>query len=42
MWVAKNITFLGNSSIGMSSPDDTVCSGYGLPSGGAKMVRLVA
>ena len=43
MWVAKNITFLGNSSIGLSSPDDAVCSGYGLPSGkGVKMVRLVA
>lgn len=42
MWVAKNITFLGNSSIGMSSPDDAVCSGYGLPSGhGVKMVRLI-
>jgi len=42
MWVAGNITFLGNSSIGMSSPDDAVCSGYGLPSSGVKMVRLVA
>jgi hypothetical protein len=43
MWVAKNITFLGNSSIGLSSPDDAICAGYGLPTGsGVKMVRLVA
>jgi predicted lipoprotein with Yx(FWY)xxD motif len=43
MWVANNITFLGNSSIAISSPDDTACSAAGLPSGGAaKIVRLVA
>ena len=43
MWVANNITFLGNSSIAISSPDDAACSGDGLPSGStAKIVRLVA
>lgn len=42
MWVANNISFLGNSSIAISSPDDTVCSGK--EPGGAAMhiVRLVA
>jgi hypothetical protein len=43
MWIANNITFLGNSSIAISSPDDSVCSGAGLPSSAAaKVVRLVA
>ena len=43
MWVANNITFLGNSSIAISSPDDAACSGDGLPGGtAAKVVRLVA
>lgn len=43
MWVANNITFLGNSSIAISSPNDSACSGDGLPSSSAvKMVRLVA
>lgn len=42
MWVANNITFLGTSSIAISSPDDSVCSGDGLPSSKAvHMVRLV-
>jgi hypothetical protein len=43
MWVANNITFLGNSSIAISSPNDSACSADGLPSGNAaKIVRLVA
>jgi len=43
MWVANNITFLGTSSIAISSPDDSVCSGDGLPSSKAvHMVRLVS
>lgn len=42
-WVAKNITFLGNSSISISSPDDSVCAGRESTTGSAaKMVRLVA
>ena len=42
MWVANNITFLGTSSIAIASPDDSVCSGDGLPSSKAvHMVRLV-
>jgi hypothetical protein len=42
MWVAKNLTFLGNSSIGINSPDDAVCAGAGFPTGSAvKMVRLI-
>lgn len=43
MWVAKDVTFIGTSSISISSPDDTACSGSGLPSNSAvKMVRLLA
>lgn len=43
MWVANNITFLGNSSIAISSPNDSVCASAGLPTGSStKMVRLVA
>lgn len=43
MWVAKNLTFIGNSSIAISSPTDASCSGDGLAPGNAvKMVRLVA
>jgi hypothetical protein len=43
MWVAKNLTFLGNSSIGLSSPDDSVCASVGFPTGSAaKMVRLIS
>lgn len=42
MWVAKNISFLGNSSIAISSPDDAVCSGKEPPGTAAKQVRLVA
>jgi hypothetical protein len=42
MWVANNITFLGNSSIAISSPDDTACSGKIAGAGTAvQMVRLV-
>lgn len=43
MWIANNITFLGNSSIAISSPNDTACSNDGLPSNAAvRMVRLIA
>lgn len=43
MFIAKDIVFTGNSSIAISSPDDTACSGSGMPSNSAtKMVRLVA
>lgn len=43
MWVANNITFLGNSSIAISSPDDTACSGkIAGTNASTKMVRLVA
>ncbi len=43
MWVANNITFLGNSSISISSPNDTACSGKEAGTNAAvKMVRLVA
>ena len=43
MWVANNITFLGNSSIAISSPNDTACSGKVAGTNAAvKMVRLVA
>lgn len=43
MWVANNITFLGNSSISISSPNDTACSGKVAGTNAAvKMVRLVA
>lgn len=43
MWVAKDVTFIGTSSISISSPDDTAWSGSGLPSNSAvKMVRLLA
>jgi Flp pilus assembly protein TadG len=42
-WVANNITFLGNSSISISSPDDSTCAGRESTTGSAaKMVRLVA
>jgi hypothetical protein len=42
LWVANKITFLGNSSIALSSPDDTVCSGKVAGAGtAAQMVRLV-
>jgi hypothetical protein len=42
MWVANNISFLGNSSIAISSPDDTSCSGKEPPGSAVKQVRLVA
>lgn len=43
MWVANNITFLGNSSIAISSPNDTACSGKVAGTNAAvRMVRLVA
>lgn len=43
MWVAKNIQLIGTSTIKISSPDDSECSGSGMPKGSAvKMVRLVA
>lgn len=43
MWVSNNITFVGGSSIAVSSPTDTACSGDGMPSSSAvKMVRLIA
>ena len=43
MWVANNITFLGNSSIAISSPNDTACSGKVAGTNSAvRMVRLVA
>lgn len=43
MWVANNITFLGNSSIAISSPNDTACSGKVAGTNSAvKMVRLIA
>ncbi|MBW0006505.1 MAG: hypothetical protein JO335_02205, partial [Sphingomonas sp.] len=42
MWIAKNLVFNGNSSIGISSANDTACSGANLPSGTTTVVRLVA
>jgi hypothetical protein len=42
MWVANNISFLGNSSIAISSPDDTSCSGKEPGGGSLHIVRLVA
>jgi Flp pilus assembly protein TadG len=43
MWIAKDVTLIGNSTISISSPDDAACSGMGMPSNSAvKMVRLVA
>lgn len=43
MWVASNITFVGGSSIAISSASDSSCSGSGLPSGStAQIVRLIA
>ena len=42
MWVANNISFLGTSSIAISSPDDTSCSGKEPAGSAVKMVRLVA
>ena len=42
MWVANNISFLGNSSIAISSPDDTACSGKEPGGGSVHIVRLVA
>ena len=43
MWVAKDVTFIGTSTITISSPDDASCSGSGMPSNSAvKMVRLLA
>lgn len=43
MWVANNLTFIGNSSIAISAPTDSSCSGDGMPSNATvKMVRLVA
>jgi hypothetical protein len=42
LWIANNITFLGNSSIAISAPTDTVCSGKEAGTSAAvKMVRLV-
>ena len=42
MWIAKNISFNGNSSIAISSPDDTACSGKEPGGGSLHIVRLVA
>jgi Flp pilus assembly protein TadG len=43
MWVANNISFIGNSGITLAAPTDARCSGVGLPGGGGvRMVRLVA
>ncbi len=43
MWVAKNIQLIGTSTIKISSPDDSECSGSGMPKSSAvRMVRLVA
>lgn len=42
MWVANNISFLGTSSIAISSPDDTACSGKEPAGNPMHMVRLVA
>jgi hypothetical protein len=42
MWVANNISFLGTSSIAISSPDDTACSGKEPGGNPMHMVRLVA
>ena len=43
MWVAKNLVFKGNSSIGISSANDTACSGVGMPNTNVTTtVRLVA
>lgn len=42
MWVANNISFLGTSSIAISSPDDTSCSGKEPAGNPMHMVRLVA
>jgi hypothetical protein len=43
MWVAKNISLIGTSTITINSPDDASCSGSGMPSTSAvRMVRLVA
>ena len=42
MWVANNISFLGNSSIAISSPDDTSCSGKEPGGGSLHIVSLVA
>ena len=43
MFVANYVVFTGTSSLAISSPDDTACSGVGMPSNSAtKMVRLIA
>jgi hypothetical protein len=43
MWVAKNISLIGTSTITINSPDDAACSGSAMPSTSAvRMVRLVA
>jgi Flp pilus assembly protein TadG len=43
MWVAKNISLIGTSSITINSPDDAACSASAMPSTSAvRMVRLVA
>ena len=42
MWIANNIKFNGNSTISISSANDTACSGANLPSGTTTTVRLIA
>jgi hypothetical protein len=43
MWVSSNITFVGGSSIAISAPTDTACSGSGMPQNSSvTTVRLVA
>jgi hypothetical protein len=43
MFIAKNLVFKGNSSIGISSPEDTVCSNVNMVhSQSVSIVRLVA
>jgi len=42
MWIANNIKFNGNSSIAISSADDTACSGVLQQTGTTTTVRLVA
>ncbi|MBO9579954.1 MAG: hypothetical protein J7498_03600 [Sphingobium sp.] len=43
MFIAKNVVFTGTSTLAISSPDDTACSGSGMPSNSAtRVVRLIA
>ena len=42
MWVAKDVTLIGNSSIAISSPTDAPCAGSGMPSNSAvRQVRIL-